>query len=161
MFKPLIDALFDAIPSAWDVYSNLVYRIVTGVKFGDKIEVLEGDEMEVENIVKYEYIPAEEIKDIQKDMNVIKFTFIEGEKEGIRSCIGYDLEGEEIIIDILDGHVLIGGMTGGGKSNLLNVMITNIIKTYTPNEVMFGGCDYAESDIYYFKRYKPNKISRK
>ena len=58
MFKPLIDALFDAIPVVWDMYGNLVYRLVEGVKFGDKVEVLEGDIVEVENVVKYEYIPT-------------------------------------------------------------------------------------------------------
>ena len=52
MFKPLIDALFDAVPVAWDMYSNFIYRLVTGRKFEDTIEVLEGDIMEVENIVK-------------------------------------------------------------------------------------------------------------
>ena len=67
MFKPLIDALFDAVPVAWDMYSNFIYRLVTGRKFEDNIEVLEGDIMEVENIVKYEYIPTEEIKDMSKE----------------------------------------------------------------------------------------------
>lgn len=154
MFKPLINSLFDAVPVAWDMYSNFIYRLVTGSRFEDNIEILEGDIIETENMVKYEYIPVEEIKDIEKDRNVIKFSFIEGEKEGIKSCIGYDIEDKEVVIDILDGHILIGGMTGGGKSNLLNVMITNILKTYTSNEVILGGCDYAESDIYYFRKYE-------
>ena len=70
MFKPLIDALFDAVPVAWDMYSNFIYRLVTGRKFEDNIEVLEGDIMEVENIVKYEYIPTEEIKDISKEVRL-------------------------------------------------------------------------------------------
>ena len=72
MFKPLIDALFDAVPVAWDMYSNFIYRLVTGRKFEDNIEVLEGDIMEVENIVKYEYIPTEEIKDMSKEACLAK-----------------------------------------------------------------------------------------
>ena len=36
-FTTLINSLFDAIPVAWDMYSNFVYRLVEGVKFGDKI----------------------------------------------------------------------------------------------------------------------------
>ena len=153
MFKPLIDALFDAVPVAWDMYSNFIYRLVTGRKFEDTIEVLEGDIMEVENIVKYEYIPTEEIKDMSKEMNVIKFIFIEGEKEGIKACIGYDIEGNLKIFDMLEGHTMVGGASRWGKSSFLNVFITNITKTYTRNEVCFLGCDYKKADVYYFRNY--------
>ena len=153
MFKPLIDALFDAVPVAWDMYSNFIYRLVTGRKFEDTIEVLEGDIMEVENIVKYEYIPTEEIKDMSKEMNVIKFIFIEGEKEGIKACIGYDIEGNLKSFDMLEGHTMVGGASRWGKSSFLNVFITNITKTYTKNEVCFLGCDYKKADVYYFRNY--------
>lgn len=153
MFKPLIDALFDAVPVAWDMYSNFIYRLVTGRKFEDTIEVLEGDIMEVENIVKYEYIPTEEIKDMSKEMNVIKFIFIEGEKEGIKACIGYDIEGNLKSFDMLEGHTIVGGASRWGKSSFLNVFITNITKTYTRNEVCFLGCDYKKADVYYFRNY--------
>lgn len=153
MFKPLIDALFDAVPVAWDMYSNFIYRLVTGRRFEDTIEVLEGDIMEVENIVKYEYIPTEEIKDISKEMNVIKFIFIEGEKEGIKACIGYDIEGNLKNFDMLEGHTIVGGASRWGKSSFLNVFITNITKTYTRNEVCFLGCDYKKADVYYFRNY--------
>lgn len=153
MFKPLIDALFDAVPVAWDMYSNFIYRLVTGRRFEDTIEVLEGDIMEVENIVKYEYIPTEEIKDISKEMNVIKFIFIEGEKEGIKACIGYDIEGNLKSFDMLEGHTMVGGASRWGKSSFLNVFITNITKTYTRNEVCFLGCDYKKADVYYFRNY--------
>lgn len=153
MFKPLIDALFDAVPVAWDMYSNFIYRLVTGRKFEDTIEVLEGDIMEVENIIKYEYIPTEEIKDMSKEMNVIKFIFIEGEKEGIKACIGYDIEGNLKNFDMLEGHTIVGGASRWGKSSFLNVFITNITKTYTRNEVCFLGCDYKKADVYYFRNY--------
>ena len=153
MFKPLIDALFDAVPVAWDMYSNFIYRLVTGRKFEDTIEVLEGDIMEVENIIKYEYIPTEEIKDMSKEMNVIKFIFIEGEKEGIKACIGYDIEGNLKNFDMLEGHTIVGGASRWGKSSFLNVFITNITKTYTRNEVCFLGCDYKRADVYYFRNY--------
>ena len=153
MFKPLIDALFDAVPVAWDMYSNFIYRLVTGRKFEDTIEVLEGDIMEVENIIKYEYIPTEEIKDMSKEMNVIKFIFIEGEKEGIKACIGYDIEGNLKSFDMLEGHTMVGGASRWGKSSFLNVFITNITKTYTRNEVCFLGCDYKKADVYYFRNY--------
>lgn len=151
MFRPLINALFDAVPVAWDMYSNFIYRLVTGKKFEDTIEILEGDIMEVENIVKYEYVPTEEIKDISKEMNVIKFTFIEGEKEGVKANIGYDTEGNLKSFDMLEGHTIVGGASRWGKSSFLNVFITNITKTYTKNEVCFLGCDYKKADVYYFR----------
>lgn len=151
MFRPLINALFDAVPVAWDMYSNFIYRLVTGKKFEDTIEILEGDVMEVENIVKYEYIPTEEIKDISKEMNVVKFIFIEGEKEGVKANIGYDTEGNLKTFDMLEGHTIVGGASRWGKSSFLNVFITNITKTYTRNEVCFLGCDYKKADVYYFR----------
>ena len=109
--------------------------------------------IKTENILKYEYFPTEKVNTDKKD-NVIKYTFVEGDKEGIKVCIGYDIDENLKIIDILEGHLLIGGMSNMGKSNILNIIITNIIRTYTSNEVMLGGCDYVESDIYYFRRYK-------
>jgi DNA segregation ATPase FtsK/SpoIIIE-like protein len=114
----------------------------------DKEEIIK-----TENILKYEYFPTEKVNTDKKD-NVIKYTFVEGDKEGIKVCIGYDIDENLKIIDILEGHLLIGGMSNMGKSNILNIIITNIIRTYTSNEVILGGCDYAESDIYYFRKYK-------
>ena len=116
--------------------------------------------IEIENIVKYKYLPIEECESEKIDLNKIKYTFTEGEKEGLKVCIGYNMNKEKEIIDILDGHILIGGMTGGGKSNLLNVIITSLMKTYTEREVFFLGWDGAESDIYYFRKYKNFKKVR-
>ena len=153
LFRPLINALFDVVPVVWDAYSNAVYKLVTGVKFGDKIEVEEDDEIQTYNICKYEYIPTESF-DISKVDKVITFEFTEGEKEGLSFCLGKDLEGVNFNIDLLDGSLLIGGMTGAGKSNILNVLITSLMLTYTRNEVCFLGNDLAESDVFYFNKYK-------
>lgn len=109
--------------------------------------------IEVENIVKYEYIPMEGIKDMIKDMNVVKFIFVEGEKEGVKANIGYDTEGNLKSFDMLEGHTMVGGASRWGKSSFLNVFITNITKTYTRNEVCFLGCDYKKADVYYFRNY--------
>ena len=109
--------------------------------------------IKTENILKYEYFPTEKVNTDKND-NVIKYTFVEGDKEGIKVCIGYDIDEYLKIIDILEGHLLIGGMSDMGKSNIFNIIITNIIRTYTSNVVIFGVCDFAESDIYYFRKYK-------
>ena len=55
---------------------------------------------------------------------------------------------------MLEGHTMVGGASRWGKSSFLNVFITNIMLTYTPNEVIFAGCDFKISDIYYFRKYK-------
>ena len=115
--------------------------------------------IEVDNIVKYEYHPVDNFEQTGLKDKII-FTYTEGEKEGLKVCIGYNMNKEKEIIDILDGHILIGGMTGGGKSNLLNVIITSLMKTYTEREVFFLGWDGAESDIYYFRKYKNFKKVR-
>ena len=44
-------------------------------------------------------------------------------------------------------------MTGSGKSNILNVLITSLMLTYTKNEVCFLGSDLACSDVFYFNKY--------
>ena len=153
LFRPLINALFDTVPVVWGAYENFIYKLVTGVKFGDKIEVEEDDEIQTYNICKYEYIPAESF-DICKVNKVITFEFIEGEKEGLKANIGYTLDGNLKAFDILEGHTMVGGASRWGKSSFLNVFITNIMLTYTPNEVIFAGCDFKKSDIYYFRKYK-------
>lgn len=109
--------------------------------------------IEVENIVKYEYIPVGEWEDIEMKLNKVKYTFIEGEKEGVKAFIGYDLEGNLKSFDMLEGHTIVGGASRWGKSSFLNVFITNITKTYTRNEVCFLGCDYKRADVYYFRNY--------
>ena len=109
--------------------------------------------IEIENIVKYKYLPIEEWEDIEMELNKVKYTFIEGEKEGVRAFIGYDLEGNLKNFDMLEGHTMVGGASRWGKSSFLNVFITNITKTYTRNEVCFLGCDYKKADVYYFRNY--------
>ena len=109
--------------------------------------------IEIENIVKYEYIPVGEWEDIEMELNKVKYTFIEGEKEGVKAFIGYDLEGNLKNFDMLEGHTMVGGASRWGKSSFLNVFITNITKTYTRNEVCFLGCDYKKADVYYFRNY--------
>ena len=109
--------------------------------------------VEVDNIVKYEYIPVGKWEHIEMELNKVKYTFIEGEKEGVKAFIGYDLEGNLKNFDMLEGHTIVGGASRWGKSSFLNVFITNITKTYTRNEVCFLGCDYKKADVYYFRNY--------
>ena len=126
-----------------NVYVNVLYLD------GEK-----GGEVMVEHIVKYKYYPIENGTREIKNYDNIKYTFIEGEKEGVKACIGYDLEGNLKIFDMLEGNTLVGGTARWGKSNFLNTFATSIMKSYTPNEVYFFGCDFKKADIYYFRRYK-------
>lgn len=114
----------------------------------------EGENVMIENITKYEYIPSVDFEKNNIDLKGVKFTFIEGEKEGLKACIGYDMDRNLKNIDMLEGHTMVGGASRWGKSNFLNILITNIMITYTPNEVMFVGCDFKMSDVYYFRKYK-------
>ena len=124
------------------------YYTVKAIATEEKEEIIK-----TENILKYEYFPTEKVNTDKKD-NVIKYTFVEGDKTGIKACVGYNMEEELQVIDILDGHIVVGGASRWGKSNFLNVFITNIIKTYTPNEVQLAGSDFKKSDVYYFRKYK-------
>lgn len=154
IFKPLIESLAECIPIAWDMFGNLSYRLWTGRKYeGDEIVINEGDIVETESIRMYEYYATEDFN-ISKLDNVVKYSFIEGEKKGVSCCIGYTVEGEQKVFDALEGHAIVGGASRWGKSSFLNVLITNIMRTYTENEVMFLGCDFKKSDVYYFRKYK-------
>ena len=126
-----------------------IYKILKNSKDAEDKEII------VENIAKYEYYPVG-ISDILENKNIIRYQYTEGEKDGVSFYLGNDVnnEGEKVKIDILDGSILIGGMTGAGKSNILNVLITSLMLTYTPNEVSFLGCDLADADISYFYKYK-------
>ncbi|MGL5348248.1 MAG: FtsK/SpoIIIE domain-containing protein [Peptostreptococcaceae bacterium] len=146
-----VPAIGRILYNAYDSLGNVMYRLIEGVPYGSVIE--EDDIITTDNIKMYEYIPVEKVNDIRREGDKVIFEYIEGEKEGIRACIGFDNMDTPVTIDLLDGHLLIGGMTGGGKSNLINVIITNLMLTYTRNEVFFMGCDLAASDIYYFRRY--------
>ena len=125
-----------------NVYVNVLYL--------DKEK--EGN-IETNNIVRYEYFPAESFDKDTAD-KTIRYEFVEGEKEGLSFYIGKDLEGTDFKLNILDGSLLIGGMTGTGKGNIINVLVTSLMLTYTENELVFLGCDVTKSDVYYFGRYK-------
>ena len=120
-------------------------------------EVKEDEEVEVvetNNILKYEYYPVENINMETKNKKILTYTFVEGEKEGIKACIGQDLEDNLVSIDMLEGHIVVGGASRWGKSSFLNVFITNLMRTYTPNEICLFGCDFKKSDVYFFRKYK-------
>ena len=48
--------------------------------------------VEIENIVKYEYIPVGEWEDIEMELNKVKYTFIEGEKEGVKAILMHNVD---------------------------------------------------------------------
>ena len=136
-------AIFSSLSAGYLIFKNLLTN-----------EEEINEEIEVNNIIKYEYFPVEKIIDKTEKDNSVNYYFVEGEKEGLKTCIGLDLEGNNVSIDLLEGHTVVGGASRWGKSNFLNVFITNIIRTYTENEVIFAGCDYKKSDVYYFRKYK-------
>lgn len=136
-------AIFSSLSAGYLIFKNLLTN-----------EEEINEEIKVNNIVKYKYFPVENIIDKTEKDNSINYYFVEGEKEGLKTCIGLDLEGNNVSIDLLEGHTVVGGASRWGKSNFLNVFITNIIRTYTENEVIFAGCDYKKSDVYYFRKYK-------
>jgi S-DNA-T family DNA segregation ATPase FtsK/SpoIIIE len=114
----------------------------------------EAEEVQTTNILKYKYYPVENIIEENKDNKILTYTFIEGEKEGVKACIGQDVENNLISIDMLEGHIVVGGASRWGKSSFLNVFITNLMRTYTDNEICLFGCDFKKSDVYYFRNYK-------
>ena len=91
------------------------YLILKNLLTNEEVEEV----IETNNILKYEYYPVENINLKVEENNVIKYMFVEGEKEGIKCCIGQDLEGNNISIDLLEGHTVVGGASNKSIDILL------------------------------------------
>lgn len=162
ILEPLVDSLigasgllFKAAYMGFDVLGDIMYRLIEGKPFEVSTECMEEEEgVNIENIIKYKYEPVESLVNINKTKNLINYEYVEGEKEGVKVCIGYDMEGEKVWFNMLDSHAIVGGASRWGKSSFLNVFITSVMLTYTENEVMFLGCDFKRSDVYYYRNFK-------
>ena len=68
--------------------------------------------------------------------------------EGVSIPIGWD-ENEDVVYfefgyDYSEHHTLIGGRSGSGKSNLVNIIIQNLAFFYSPDEIELFLLDYKE-----------------
>lgn len=159
ILKPIIDGLHDGLATLFDMYGNLIYRLVEGKKYVDEDKIIEIEECPIiDSVVKYEFIP---ISEGEKDIvNVFKlgvkevYRLVEGCKEGLRACIGIDTNGNEVWIDMLNSHLLIVGMARWGKSSLVSAIIVGLMLRYTEKEVRFLLCDFKRLDVKQFDRYK-------
>lgn len=162
ILEPLVDGMigatklfFKAASLGFDSLGNILYRVIEGKPFEPTpiYEELEED-IEIDNIIRYKYEPLDVLEDSIIDNNLVKYKYVEGEKKGVKACVGYDMEGEKVWFDMLNSHTLVGGASRWGKSSFLNVLITSLMLTYTEREVAFMGCDFKRSDIYYYRKYK-------
>lgn len=68
--------------------------------------------------------------------------------DGIKVPIGWDLNRKEVMFEIgsdsSQHHTLVGGRSGSGKSNFLNVLIENMVYFYSPDELRLYLLDYKE-----------------
>lgn len=150
--EPLIDSLFEAgslaikaLPKVYDAWGNLVYRLVEGKPYNGNEKVKELNEL------KYTFLPLEDLE----IKSTINYEYKEGDKKGLKVCVGYDIENNNPVwADMTESHLLIAGCSRWGKSNILNVLITGLMLAYTPNEVKFILCDYKNADMKQFERYK-------
>lgn len=159
ILEPLVDSLigatglfFKAAYMGFDMLGNVMYRIIEGKPFEASTDGPE-DSVDVLNLVKYEYIPLENSEAIKMG-DKISYKYVEGEKEGLSAIVGVTISDEYKKIDLTKGHLIVGGMSNWGKSSFIKVLLAYLIQTYTTNEVMFIGCDYAWADVFYFRRYK-------
>ena len=64
--------------------------------------------------------------------NIIESEFYQNYQSPLKIAIGENVNGEIVLGDLLQwNHILIGGVTRAGKSNLLNIMIHNFIQNDT------------------------------
>ncbi|TGL19085.1 DNA translocase FtsK [Leptospira yanagawae] len=69
---------------------------------------------------------------------ILKDTILQQKAKDLSICIGKDISGKLVMIDIAKlPHLLVAGTTGSGKSVSINAMITSLICTRSPEEVRF------------------------
>lgn len=69
-------------------------------------------------------------------------------KDGVKIPIGWD-KNEDVVhfefgFDYSEHHTLIGGRSGSGKSNLVNIIIQNLAYFYSPKEIELFLLDYKD-----------------
>lgn len=150
--EPIVNGLLDVgsialkvAYNAYDKWGNLMYLLIEGKPYTGECKDMAMDKIE------YTFIPLEELE----FKNVIDYSFLEGDKEGLKVCVGYDIENNSPVwVDMTESHLLIAGASRWGKSNILNVIITGLMMAYTPNEVRFILCDYKNADMKQFEKYE-------
>ena len=168
--QPLVSGLVEVAPTVWKHSkrigrywlmlpfdcSKILFDIATGryEYVTDEKELSLKDQLEINNVVKYKYFPLDELERSFINPKFIRYDYVEGDKDGVKACVGCNMEGNPKWFDMLNGHTLVGGASRWGKSSFLNVFITYILLTYTEREVAFMGCDFKKSDIYYFRKFK-------
>ncbi|MDF3820283.1 DNA translocase FtsK 4TM domain-containing protein [Leptospira sp. 96542] len=69
---------------------------------------------------------------------ILKDSILQNKSKDLSICIGKDISGKIVMIDLAKlPHLLVAGTTGSGKSVSLNAMITSLICTRSPEEVRF------------------------
>ena len=70
---------------------------------------------------------------------------------GLSVPIGVKADGTRIFVDLKDGadgaHAIIAGMTGSGKTELLQTMILSLCVNYSPEQVSFAFVDFKEGGM--------------
>lgn len=57
-------------------------------------------------------------------------------KKSIPVILGYDINGQQIIVDLnVFPHILLSGATGSGKSSLLRAVLVTLIKSKSPSQI--------------------------
>ena len=61
---------------------------------------------------------------------------LNNERFSIPIVLGYDAQGNEMIVDLKRlPHLLVGGVSGSGKTVFLNTLLANVIASHSPNNL--------------------------
>ena len=83
---------------------SIPYRIMTGDLFKHNDTITEESEIKIDNIIKYKYFPLDELERSFINPKFIKYEYIEGDKKGIKACVGCNMELEPKWFNLLIGH---------------------------------------------------------
>jgi S-DNA-T family DNA segregation ATPase FtsK/SpoIIIE len=78
-----------------------------------------------------------------------------GEALRLSVSLGVGEDGGELVVDLADApHLLVAGMTGSGKSSVINSIITQLITSYSDEDVAFIFIDPKRVELAAYKSIK-------
>lgn len=108
-------------------------------------------------IEKDKFSPYANLKIIDNPLNNLNYQVIETKPYEL--FLGYKYTGEPYEINMLDNsHLLIGGARGSGKSRLMFLILTTLLKNHNENEVEIYLMELLKKDLKKFKDMKQVKM---
>lgn len=81
---------------------------------------------------------------------------VEWRKDRLRVAIGEDVEGKPVMVDFSSNdtpHLLVGGMTGAGKSVAIETILVGLLRHYSSDELRVSAIDPKRTELIFLEDY--------